>query len=161
MEGRKGFPPKSKERGSSSFVPDWVFMASEDRHLSALARGEVSIQSNKASCHLLPHHHGPAPAPDPVPRVSQPHVSKGITSLAFSLFCILSFPFCITLSNLQLVSVLGLGFWFFVFSLAHNSRLYTSMFDYTQVTSFQLGRWRASAPTPLRIRKGKSCMMWG
>lgn len=29
------------------------------------------------------------------------------------------------------------------------------MFNYTQVTSFQLGRGRTSAPTPLCIREGK------
>jgi len=34
------------------------------------------------------------------------------------------------------------------------------MFNYTQATSFQLGGGRASAPTPLCIRKGKSRMIW-
>lgn len=67
--------------------------------------------------------------------------------LAFCSFCILSFPFCVTMSN---------HFQVLFFNLAHNSRLYALMFNYTQVTSFQLGRGRASAPTPLYIKKGKS-----
>lgn len=130
-------------------------MLSKDRRLSPLAHSHVNIQSSKASCHLLPHHrrHGQlsAPASDPLPRVSQAHVLKGITS----------FGILHSLFHTALLWAIVSCFQALFFNLALNSRLYTLMFDYTQVTSFQLRSRRAAAPTPSSIRKEKSRMMWG